>query len=93
MSDNFDLEKTHNVDLSRQCLHVGSTVFLRLSFNSAVVKTHFLAHEEKNMIQSGANMAQFESHEFQLHQQTPRLIFDYYHYYIPIVFLFLLRSF
>ena len=44
------------------------------------------------MIEPSANMAQFESHEFQLYQQTPGLIFDYYRYYIPAVFLFLLLS-
>ena len=37
------------------------------------------------MIQASGNMAQLESHEFELHQQTLGLIFDYYHYYIPVV--------
>ena len=36
------------------------------------------------MIQASGNMAQLESHEFELHQQTLGLIFDYYHYYIPV---------
>ena len=40
------------------------------------------------MIQASANMAQFELHEFQFHQQTLGLIFDYYHYYIPAVVVF-----
>ena len=40
------------------------------------------------MVQPSANMAQFESHEFRLHQQTLGLIFDYYRYYFSVVFLF-----
>ena len=57
----------------------------------SVFKAKFLAlpcwklislHMNRKTMKSSANRVQFEPYEFQSYQQTLRLIFDYYHYYV-----------